>query len=97
MEYFLLADVPSVVSQIVRNKVRRILFPPQPEPPPKPSKQERIATDKRAALAARNRNVERKVDLGRKLVALRNTTPNNRKFGAAVRKEFDLHSSLEVA
>ena len=37
------------------------------------------------------------MDLGRKLVALRDATPNNRKFGGTVRKQFGLDNPLEVA
>ena len=97
LDYFKLSEVQGVVSQIVRNKLRRILFPPQPEPPAKPSKQERIAADKQAAATARSKIVERKMDLGRKLAALRDTMPSNRKFGATVRKQFGIDNPLEVA
>jgi hypothetical protein len=34
--------------------------------------------------------------LGRKLVALRDATPNNRRFGQAVRSQFDLHDPQDV-
>jgi hypothetical protein len=97
LDLFKESSIRLYLSMIVENKVRKILFPPQPEPPPKPSKQERIAADKRAAAAARNRNVERKMDLGRKLAALRDTTPNNRRFGRAVREKYGLHDAMEVA
>ncbi|KRR11297.1 hypothetical protein CQ12_05575 [Bradyrhizobium jicamae] len=97
LDLFKESSIRHYLSMIVENKVRKILFPPQPEPPPKPSRRERIAADKRAAAAARNRNVERKMDLGRKLATLRDVMPNNRRFGAAVRKQFDLHDPLEVA
>ena len=36
------------------------------------------------------RIVEQKIELGRKLVALRDTMPSNQKFGWAVRKQFGL-------
>jgi len=35
LDFFRLREVQSVVSQIVRNKIRRILSPPQPKPPPR--------------------------------------------------------------
>jgi hypothetical protein len=41
--------------------------------------------------------LNQKIELGRKLAALRDTMPSNQKFGAAVRKQFDLHDSLYVA
>jgi hypothetical protein len=40
---------------------------------------------------------EWKMDLGRMLAALRDTIPNNREYGAAVRKRFGLNNALEVA
>jgi hypothetical protein len=75
----------------------RILRPPQPEPVKAPSGRERRAADKQATAAAQRKIVEQKIELGRKLVALRDTVPSNQKFGAAVRKQFDLHDSLYVA
>jgi hypothetical protein len=86
LEFFHLSDVPSALCQIVRNKVRRILFPPAPEPVKAPTEKERRAADKQATAAANRRLVEQKIELGRKLVALRDATPSNRKFGAVVRK-----------
>jgi hypothetical protein len=50
-----------------------------------------------ATAAANRRIVEKKIELGRKLAALRDSTPSNRQFGIAVREQFDLHNSLEVA
>ena len=97
LDYFKLSEVQGVVSQIVRNKLRRILCPPRSEPPAKPSKQERIAADKQAAATARSKIVERKMDLGCKLAALRDSMPNNREFGATVRRQFGLDNALEVA
>jgi hypothetical protein len=80
----------------VENKVRRILLPPQPEPVRSPSTKERRAADKQATAAANRRIVEQKIEFGRKLVALRDATPNNRRFGAAVRK-FGHDDPLHVA
>jgi hypothetical protein len=98
LEYFRLNDVRSVVGQIVRNKLRRILSPPPPLPEsPRPSKKERLEADKQATAAANRRVVERKIELGRKLAALRDTMSNNRRFGAAVRKQFGLDDALSVA
>jgi hypothetical protein len=67
LEFFLQKDVVGDLSTIVRNKLRRILSPPQPEPTPKLSKHEQRAADKRATAAANRRIVEQKIALGRKL------------------------------
>jgi hypothetical protein len=54
--------------------------------PPKQS-----AIQRRLELAAAKvRIVERKIELGRQLAELRDATPNNRKFGQAVRRQFDI-------
>ena len=95
LEYFLLSDVRSVVSQIVRNKVQRILTPPAP--PPKPSTRERAAEAKQALAASRTKTIERRLELGRKLAQLRDTMLNNRRFGATVRRQFGLDDPLHVA
>jgi hypothetical protein len=97
LEFFYQSDVPSALASIVRNKLRRILSPSQPEPVKLPSGKERRAADKQATAAANRRIVEQKIELGRKLAALRDATPNNRRFGRLVREQFDLHNSLEVA
>jgi hypothetical protein len=97
LEYFYVSEAGPALERILKHKLRGILFPPQPQPVKAPSKRERIAADKRATAAARNRNVERTMDLGRKLAALRDTTPSNPKFGWAVRKQFGLDDSLELA
>jgi hypothetical protein len=93
LEYFLLSDVPSVVSAIVRNKVRRLLTPP----PPTQTTREREGAAKQATAAANRRIVEQKIELGRQLATLRDAIPSNQKFGRAVRKQFDLHDPLHVA
>jgi hypothetical protein len=97
LEFFYLSDVPIALASIVRNKLRRILFPPQPEPPKALSKEERIAADKLATASANRRVVEQRIELGRKLAKLRDATPNNRRFGRIVREKYDLHDSLHVA
>jgi hypothetical protein len=76
--------------------VRRILFPTQPEPVRAPSKKERLEADKKATVEANRRIVEKKIELGRKLAALPDATPNNRRFGRAVRERFNLHDAQEV-
>jgi hypothetical protein len=81
----------------VENKVRRILFPPQPEPVRAPSKKERIAADKQATAAANRRIVEQKIELGRRLAELRDSTPSNQVFGRIVRRQFGLDDPLHVA
>jgi hypothetical protein len=55
------------------------------------------ARQRREESAAAAKIVERKVELGRQLAQLRNTMPSNQKFGAAVRKQFDLRDSVYVA
>lgn len=68
-----------------------------PAPAKRPSKKERIATEKARLAAARLAQVECNLELGRRLMALRDITPSNKKFGLAVRRDFDLHDSLHVA
>jgi hypothetical protein len=74
-----------------------LVFPPQPEPVRAPSKKERLEAHKRATAEANKRIVEQKIELGRKLAALRDTIPSNQKFGWAVRKQFGLDNPLHVA
>lgn len=97
LEFFLQKDVVSDLSTIVRNKLRRILAPPapQPEPAPKPSKRERIAAERKVRATATARIVERKIELGRKLVTLRDATPSNQ-FGHIVRNQFGLDDPNSV-
>jgi hypothetical protein len=97
LEFFYVEEAPSALERIIRNKLRRILSPPTPEPVEKPSKKERIEADKQALASARMKLIEQIIALGLKLAALRDTMPSNQKFGAAVRKQFDLHDSLYVA
>jgi hypothetical protein len=87
LELFRKSDAPSVLSQIVRNKLSRILFPPQPEPV-KQSKREKIAAAK--ASVTRLAQVERNMEMGRQLIALRDLTPNNRAFGRLRTNQFDV-------
>jgi hypothetical protein len=94
LEYFLPKNVPSVVSQIVRNKIQRILTPPAP--PPEPSTREQAEEAKQALAASRTKTIERRLDLGRRLAALRDVTPCNRTYSRAVDK-FDLRHRHEVA
>jgi hypothetical protein len=80
LEYFRLGDVQGVVSQIARNKLTRILQSPQSESAKKPTQKELAAAAKGRLQQARLAEVERNLELGKKLVALRAKTPNNRKF-----------------
>ena len=43
------------------------------------------------------RIVERKIELGRQLAEIRDATPNNRRFGAIVRRQFDIHKATEAS
>ncbi|WP_456629648.1 hypothetical protein [Bradyrhizobium sp. URHC0002] len=47
--------------------------------------------------AAKGKIVERKIELGRQLAQLRDTMPNNRRFGVAVRRQFDIHDANEAS
>ncbi|WP_334368824.1 hypothetical protein [Bradyrhizobium sp. AZCC 1578] len=96
LEYFRLSDVPSVVSAVVRNKVRRLLSPPSLPAASKKGRQERKEEAKRERRALISRVVERKIELGRKLAALRDAIPGNKQFGWAVRKQFDIDDSSDV-
>jgi hypothetical protein len=80
LEYFRLGDVQGVVSQIARNKLTRILRSPESESAKKPTQKELAAAAKGRLQQARLAKVERNLELGKKLVALRAKTPNNRKF-----------------
>lgn len=54
LEFFRISEAESALRQIVRNKLRRILSSPQPEPVSAPSKKERIErTSRRTPLRAR--------------------------------------------
>ena len=90
LEFFHLSDVPSALCQIVRNKVRRVLFPPAPEPVKAPSTKERLEAGKQATAAARLAEVERNLEIGRKLLALFAKTPCNKEFGRLRVRHFDI-------
>jgi hypothetical protein len=47
--------------------------------------------------AAKAKMVDRKIELGRQLAQLRDTMPNNRRFGAAVHQQFDIHDANEAS
>ena len=88
-------EFTGALERIITRKLRRALIPP---PPAKgPITKEKLAAVKAHAASIRLAQVERNLELGRKLAALRDETPNNREFGAAVRKQFDLHDSNEVS
>ncbi|MGY3619375.1 hypothetical protein [Bradyrhizobium sp. USDA 10063] len=67
-------------------------------PPPKTHAQRREEREAAKAAIAKRRTdaIEAKVELGRQLAALRDATPNNKRFGNLVRKQFDIHDSLFV-
>lgn len=96
LEYFSATDAPMALSIILRNKLRRILIKPEPEPV-KRSKAERLAAekaaaaaDKAAAAAVRGAANARNIEIGRQIAALRDQTPNNRAFGRLRNKQFDV-------
>jgi hypothetical protein len=96
LDYFYVSEAGPALERILKHKLRRILTPPQPEPPKAPSKEDVRAADKQATAAANRRLVEQKIELGRKLVALRDATTSNQIFGRTVRQRFDLHDANEV-
>ncbi|MEH2589822.1 hypothetical protein [Bradyrhizobium sp. AZCC 1721] len=96
LEYFRLTAVESIVSAVVRNKVRRLLSPPSLPAASKKGRQELTEEAKRERRALISRVVEKKIDLGRKLAALRDAIPGNKQFGWAVRKQFDIDDSSDV-
>jgi hypothetical protein len=61
--------------------------------PPKPAKQSkkaRLAAEKASATAARIAGIERKIEMGRQMVALRDKTPCNKMFGRLRSKYYDV-------
>lgn len=65
---------------------------PDVAPPRKTSRRQR-----EELAAAKVAIVERKVELGRQLAALRDTVSDNRRFGTAVRRQFDIHNATRRA
>ncbi|KRR26470.1 hypothetical protein CQ14_03005 [Bradyrhizobium lablabi] len=96
LEYFYLSEAHSALNRIIRNKVRRLLTPPQPEPVKVPSKKEQAEASRKTLASANRKTVERNIELGRKLAALRDVTPRNRAFSHAV-DQFDLRDRHEAA
>jgi hypothetical protein len=87
------------LERILKHKLRRIL-PPPASPPSKEELREasKRAKEKarRAAEAAVGRNIRKRIELGIQLAELRDATPNNKRVGNIVRKQFDIHDSLLV-
>ncbi|RQH15692.1 hypothetical protein [Bradyrhizobium sp. RP6] len=90
LEYFYEEEAQSALERILRHKLRRILAPEQRPSPPPPTRQERIAAHKAHAAAARLAQVERNIEMGRQMVALRDMTPCNKKFGGLRAQQFDV-------
>ncbi|MBR0696733.1 hypothetical protein [Bradyrhizobium lablabi] len=65
---------------------------PDVVPPKKTAKQR---TEELAA--AKARIVEQRIEFGEQLAAIRDTEPNNRRFGRIVRQQFDIHCGTEAA
>ncbi|MDA9469630.1 hypothetical protein [Bradyrhizobium sp. CCBAU 53415] len=89
LEYFYEKEATDALERILRHKLRRALDPTAPELAPPPTKQERLAAAKARAAAARLATVERNIDIGRQMAALRDMTPCNKKFGRLRAKQFD--------
>ncbi len=87
-------ELTGALERIITRKLRRALAPP--EPVKQPSAKERIAVEKQARATATSRVVEQKIELGRKLVALRDATPSNQVFGHTVRQQFGLDDPNSV-
>jgi hypothetical protein len=81
----------------LNHKLRRILIPPQPELPSKAALRDARKRAKEEAIqateAAVGRNIRKRIELGLQLAELRDATPNNKRFGNIVRKQFDIHDS----
>ncbi|KGT73759.1 hypothetical protein MA20_41880 [Bradyrhizobium japonicum] len=99
LEYFYVSEAQGALERILKHKLRRIL----PSPPPPPSKEELRDARRRgqeearqAARAAIVRSIGKRIELGIQLAELRTATPNNRRFGSIVRKQFDIHDSVFV-
>lgn len=97
LEYFYVNEATSALERILKHKLRRMLISQPAAPAPRLSKKERIAAHREATAAANLKIVEQRLDLGRKLAALRDVTPRNTTFGQIVRHKFDLHNPAEVA
>ncbi|MGY3622379.1 hypothetical protein [Bradyrhizobium sp. USDA 10063] len=52
--------------------------------------------DRQALKAANGRIAAQRIELGRKLAALRDATPNNKRFGRLVRERFDLNDPQDA-
>jgi hypothetical protein len=85
------------LEMILSNKLRRVFNQPADLPVKQPTQREREAAAKRSLAAARLATTERNLELGRKLAALRDTTPSNKIFGRTVCEQFDLHDPQHVA
>ncbi|MCS3896428.1 hypothetical protein M2171_005561 [Bradyrhizobium japonicum USDA 38] len=99
LEYFYVSEAQGALERILKHKLRRIL----PSPPPPPSKEELrdarrrgLEEARQAARAAIVRSIGKRIELGIQLAELRTATPNNRRFGSIVRKQFDIHDSVFV-
>jgi hypothetical protein len=60
LEYFYVSEVGPALERILKHKLRRILTPPEPEPPQALSTEEQRAAEKRATASANRRIVEQK-------------------------------------
>lgn len=99
LEYFYEREAPAALERILKHKLRRLL----PSAPRPPSKEELRAARKREKEEARQaaelvvgRTIAKRIELGIQLAALRDATPNNKRFGNLVRKRFDLHDAMFV-
>jgi hypothetical protein len=109
-EVFDKADIAAAQRQARLNRdvvpqrygVAAALFPAlhsefEPPAPVKPNRRALAAAARAAQDAARLANIERRLELGRQLAALRDVTPSNQIFGRTVRQRYDLHDAMEVA
>jgi hypothetical protein len=81
------------VASVLLNELHREFEPPAP---PKPNRKAEAAAARATRDAALLARIESRLELGRKLVALRDATPSHRKFGRAVRKQ-GFHDPQDVA
>jgi hypothetical protein len=99
LEYFYEKEAASALERILKHKLQRLL--PSPQPPPskeelREARRQEKEEARQAAEAAIGRSIRKRIELGIQLVALRDATPNNKRFGNIVRKQFDIHDPTAV-
>jgi hypothetical protein len=91
LEYFYEREAPSALERILKHKLRRLLTPPEPVKPPTAKAQ--LEEAKAHAAASRLAEIERNLEMGRQMVALRDKTPCNKTFGRLRSRQFDIETT----